>query len=266
MFMLSSSCWFWAERSTSTRVRSNSPARIARSAMAASRASRGFDRAHRGIVAAHHEFGKGLPPVEPLLAQDLDPLVHDRLIGAGRAKAERRTAPPCFPARPRLASRLVQRLIGGLVAAGHVIHQLRQLRRRCADQRADIARPARSPASTWSCRSRSRTGAARSGRPGARRCSGATKTAKRRCPAGSMRKSPATTALSSSTRLTARLSGTNQSSSLSMIGVLVGRILHPDQGRGDPHARCLAPASLPGNTSKSVGIEGAALRPSVKTV
>ena len=38
-----------------------------------------------------------------------------------------------------------------------------------------------------------------------------TQTAKRMCPAASMRKSPAMTALSSRTRLTARLSGTNHS-------------------------------------------------------
>ena len=41
-----------------------------------------FHRAHRRIIATHHELAKALPPANPLLAQRFDPLAHDGLISA----------------------------------------------------------------------------------------------------------------------------------------------------------------------------------------
>jgi hypothetical protein len=124
--MLSRSFWFCAERSTSTRVRSNSPpARPFRHLLQPS--FRRLHRAHRRVIAAAHEFAKGLPPLNPRLAQDFDALVHDRLIGPRRPEPEGHPRGKAFQLG-RDGQQLVQRRLGRAVIVTQRRHQRRQLR------------------------------------------------------------------------------------------------------------------------------------------
>ena len=66
----------------------------------------GFDGAHGGIKAAHHEFAEGLTPLKADFTQNLDPLVDDGFIGACSPEAERRQSNHVFQLRRYTEKRL----------------------------------------------------------------------------------------------------------------------------------------------------------------
>ena len=111
--MLSRSFWFCADRSTSTRVRS----RFARPRrpvghLAAAAARSPSPCASPGSKRRIMNSRKVWRPVEPFLAQHLAPLVHQRLVGRGRAEAERRSWRSRFSSSAEIARSALQRLVG----------------------------------------------------------------------------------------------------------------------------------------------------------
>ena len=87
----------------------------------------GFDRAHRRIIAAHHELAKGLAPRQPVFAQGLDALGDDGLISRGGPKAERALHRKAFQFRGN-RQQIMQGIFGRAVLRIKARHQSRQAR------------------------------------------------------------------------------------------------------------------------------------------
>ena len=98
-----------------------------------------FHGAHRGIVAAHHEFCKGLAALDAGLAHHLDPLADDGLIGRGRAEAEGKLHGQAFQFRGN-GEQFVQGRLGRAFGRIQRRDQRHELRVERVEPRGQLAR------------------------------------------------------------------------------------------------------------------------------